>query len=179
MIEKKILRNWAVKIFNFPTGFAATAFLYTLKNLRDDKIRNSLLSLEEINVSEGGNISIAQSWRWHLDLTILKRETNSSGTQDQPMFSTGVLQLHVWTGGNSLPVQHLPGGRLGEPDGGGDCERNQVSPHHNQLLPCLPRPGRPHHPSLLCTSGWGEITRFLLQNESKRPAGVNFVFLAE
>ena len=50
-----------MKIFNFPTGFAATAFLYTLKNLRYDKIRNSLLSLEEINVSEGGNISIAQS----------------------------------------------------------------------------------------------------------------------
>ena len=167
MIEKKISRNWAVKIFNFPTGFAATAFLYTLKNLRYDKIRNSLLSLEEINVSEGGNISIAQSLRWHLDLTILNRETNRSGIQDQPVFSTGVLQLHVWTGGYHLPVQHLPGGRVGQPDGGGDCERNQVSPHHHQLLPCLPRPGRPHHPSLLCASGCGKINRFYYKMKVK------------
>ena len=34
------------------------------------------------------------------------------------MLSTGVLQLHVWPGGDSLPVQHLPGGRVGQPDGG-------------------------------------------------------------
>ena len=78
------------------------------------------------------------------------------------MFPTGVLQLHVWPGGHSLPVQHLPGGRPGQPDGGGDCEGNQVSPHHHQLLPGLPRPGRPHHPSLLRTSG-GVFSDFVMK----------------
>ena len=83
------------------------------------------------------------------------------------MLPTGVLQLHVWPGGDSLPVQHLPGWRVGEPDGGGDCERNQVSPHHHQLLPGLPRPGRPHHPALLCSSGSVEIILFYREMKVK------------
>ena len=52
-----------MKNFNFPTGFAATAFLYTLKNLRYDMTKLEILYfLWEINVAkgEGGNISIAQ-----------------------------------------------------------------------------------------------------------------------
>ena len=79
----------------------------------------------------------------------LRRGCGGGGAMQGP----GVLQLTLWRSRLPLPVFDLPGGGVGEPDGGGDGPGHQVSPHHHKLLPGLSRPRRPHHSSILSAAG--------------------------